>query len=110
MVRDTNYCGCSNISNWSKRFSDCFKKNWKLSYLIMIATMLVDLDHLLASPIYNANRCSIGFHPLHQYWLIGIYLAMSFFSKTRLIGIGLTHPYGFGCFRLFLSPSHKRSS
>ena len=67
-----------------------FKENLKLSYLIMIATMLVDLDHLLASPIYDANRCSIGFHPLHQYWLIGIYLAMSFFSKTRLIGVGLT--------------------
>ena len=67
-----------------------FKKTWKLSYLIMMATMLVDLDHLLASPIYDANRCSIGFHPLHQYWLIGIYLAMSFFSKTRLIGVGLT--------------------
>ena len=28
-----------------------FKENWKLSYLIMIATILVDLDHLLASPI-----------------------------------------------------------
>ena len=67
-----------------------FKENLKLSYLIMIATMLVDLDHLLASPIYDANRCSIGFHPLHQHWLIGIYLAMSFFSKTRLIGVGLT--------------------
>ena len=67
-----------------------FKENWKLSYLIMMATMLVDLDHLLASPIYDANRCSIGFHPLHQYWLIGIYLAMIFFSKTRLIGVGLT--------------------
>ena len=66
-----------------------FKENWKSSYLIMIATMLVDLDHLLASPIYDANRCSIGFHPLHQYWLIGIYLAMSFFLKTRLIGVGL---------------------
>ena len=66
-----------------------FKENWKSSYLIMIATVLVDLDHLLASPIYDANRCSIGFHPLHQYWLIGIYLAMSIFSKTRLIGIGL---------------------
>ena len=67
-----------------------FTENWKLSYLMMMATMLVDLDHLLASPIYNANRCSIGFHPLHQYWLIGIYLAISFFSKTRLIGVGLT--------------------
>jgi hypothetical protein len=66
-----------------------FRENLKLSYLAMILTMLVDLDHLLASPIYDANRCSIGFHPLHQYWFIGIYLAMSFFSKTRLIGVGL---------------------
>lgn len=66
-----------------------FRENLKLSYLAMMLTMLVDLDHLLASPIYDANRCSIGFHPLHQYWFIGIYLAMSFFSKTRLIGVGL---------------------
>jgi len=66
-----------------------FRENLKLSYLAMMLTMLVDLDHLLASPIYDANRCSIGFHPLHQYWLIAIYLVMSVFSKTRLIGVGL---------------------
>ena len=66
-----------------------FRENLKLSYLAMILTMLVDLDHLLASTIYDANRCSIGFHPLHQYWFIAIYLVMSFFSKTRLIGVGL---------------------
>ena len=29
------------------------------------ATMLVDLDHLLATPLYNPDRCSLGFHPLH---------------------------------------------
>jgi hypothetical protein len=66
-----------------------FRKAWKMSYLLMIATMLVDLDHLLASPIYDAGRCSIGFHPLHQYWLIAIYFIMSMYPKTRLIGIGL---------------------
>ena len=66
-----------------------FRENLKLSYLAMMLTMFVDLDHLLASPIYDANRCSIGFHPLHQYWFIAIYLVMSFFSKTRLIGVGL---------------------
>ena len=66
-----------------------FSENSKLSYLVMMLTMLVDLDHLLASTIYDANRCSIGFHPLHQYWFIAIYLVMSFFSKTRLIGVGL---------------------
>ena len=66
-----------------------FSENLKLFYLVMMLTMLVDLDHLLASTIYDANRCSIGFHPLHQYWFIAIYLVMSFFSKTRLIGVGL---------------------
>ena len=66
-----------------------FRENWKLSYLVMMATMLVDLDHLLASPIYDVNRCSIGFHPLHKYWFIALYLTMSFYPKTRLIGVGL---------------------
>ena len=66
-----------------------FRENWKLSYLVMMATMLVDLDHLLATPIYDASRCSIGFHPLHHYWFIALYLTMSFYPKTRLIGVGL---------------------
>ena len=39
-----------------------FREQWKKAWLIMIATMLVDLDHLLSSPIYVANRCSINFH------------------------------------------------
>ena len=66
-----------------------FRKNWKIAYLVLIATMLVDLDHLLASPIYDASRCSIGFHPLHQYWFIAAYFIISIFPRTRLIGVGL---------------------
>lgn len=50
-----------------------FKKEWKRSALWMISTMIVDLDHLLADPIYDPNRCSINFHPLHSYELIAIY-------------------------------------
>lgn len=58
----------------------------------MMATMLVDLDHLLANPIYDSNRCSIGFHPLHQPVMIVIYIGLAVFPKTRLIGLGLlTH-------------------
>ena len=34
----------------------------------MLATMLIDLDHILADPIFDPNRCSIGFHPLHTSW------------------------------------------
>ena len=66
-----------------------FRKNWKSVYLMMIATMLVDLDHLIASPIYDPARCSIGFHPLHQLWFIVLYLLLCFIPKTRIIGIGL---------------------
>ena len=67
-----------------------FRKNWCLAYLVMIAAMLVDVDHLLASPVYDPARCSIGFHPLHQPWFIGIYVALCCLPKTRLVGLGLS--------------------
>lgn len=51
--------------------------------------MLVDLDHLLADPIFDPNRCSIGFHPLHSGIAIGIYVLMLLFTKVRIVGIGL---------------------
>ncbi|MEZ4856474.1 MAG: DUF6122 family protein [Gelidibacter sp.] len=66
-----------------------FKSKWKIAYLIMISTMLIDLDHLLATPIFNPNRCSINFHPLHSYYAMAIYVLLLFFKKTRLLGIGL---------------------
>ena len=66
-----------------------YKKSvWKV-YLIMIATMLIDLDHLLANPIFDPNRCSINFHPLHSYYAIGIFLLMLIPNKTRVLAIGL---------------------
>lgn len=66
-----------------------FRKQWKKAWLIMLATMLVDLDHLLATPIFDPGRCSINFHPLHTYWAMGIYVILLFFKKTRIIAIGL---------------------
>ena len=67
-----------------------FKKEWKKVYVIMMLTMIVDLDHLLANPIYQADRCSINFHPLHSYYAIALYFIMSFFRKPfNIIGIGL---------------------
>ena len=56
----------------------------------MMATMAVDLDHLMANPIYDPNRCSIGFHPLHRTLPICIYLLLMCFPKTRLVGAGLS--------------------
>ena len=67
-----------------------FKKDWKQAYLILIATMLVDLDHLLATPIFQANRCSFGFHYLHTYHAMVVYMLLLFLKKPyRIIGIGL---------------------
>jgi len=66
-----------------------FREEWKKALLIMISTMLVDLDHLFANPIYDPTRCSIGFHPLHGFIPIGIYVLLSFHPKTRYVGIGL---------------------
>ena len=67
----------------------CFRRHWQRAYLLMMATMLVDLDHLLANPIYDPERCSIAFHPLHSFWAIGLYLALCFPKQTRLVGVGL---------------------
>ncbi len=66
-----------------------FRNNWKLAYFSMMAAMLVDIDHLLATPIYDPGRCSIGFHPLHEIWFIALYAVLCFFPNSRLIGIGL---------------------
>ena len=60
----------------------------KASVIILLAN-LIDIDHLLANPIFDPNRCSIGFHFLHSYYAIAIYLIVLFIPKTRLIGIGL---------------------
>ncbi|CAM1366869.1 DUF6122 family protein [Tenacibaculum xiamenense] len=67
-----------------------FKKEWKKVYLIFLATMLVDLDHLLATPIFQSNRCSINFHPLHTFYAIGFYIILLFLKRPYIfIGLGL---------------------
>ena len=66
-----------------------FKPKWKVAYIIMLSAMFIDLDHLLASPIFDPNRCSINFHPLHSYVAIGIYIMLLIPKKTRIIGLGL---------------------
>lgn len=66
-----------------------FRERWKQAYLIFVLTMLVDADHLLATPFFHPCRCSIGFHPLHSYTAIIVYGAFLFFPKFRMITIGL---------------------
>ena len=68
-----------------------FKNNWKQAYFLLLATMLVDVDHLFADPLFDANRNSIGFHPLHSYWVIPFYILGAVFLKGnyKIIAIGL---------------------
>ncbi len=66
-----------------------FPKKWKKVYLIFLAAMLIDLDHLTADPIFDPNRCSVGFHPLHSYYAVAGYFILLFFRKTQIIGLAL---------------------
>ena len=67
-----------------------YKDKWKKTYLILLATMLVDLDHLFADPVFDPERASVGFHFLHSYYAISVYFLMLFFKgNIRIIGIGL---------------------
>jgi hypothetical protein len=66
-----------------------FRARWKRAWLIMLASMVVDLDHLLADPIYDPQRCGIGFHPLHSYPAIAVYVLLLVPPLTRLPALGL---------------------
>jgi hypothetical protein len=66
-----------------------FRENWKIAAIIMLSAIIIDLDHLLANPIFNPTRCSINFHPLHSYYAIGVYVVLTIIKKTRVVGLGL---------------------
>ncbi len=67
-----------------------FRKDWKKAYFIMLGTMLVDADHLLSTPVFAPDRCSINFHPLHTVWAMSIYVIFLFFrGNVRIIGVAL---------------------
>jgi hypothetical protein len=57
--------------------------------LILLGGFLIDLDHLLANPVFDPARCSIGLHPLHSYWAIGGYTFLLLFKKSRIYGLAL---------------------
>lgn len=67
-----------------------FFKEQKLKVsVILLAAIIIDLDHLLVNPIFDPNRCSINFHPLHTYWAILVYVILLAFKKTRIFGLAL---------------------
>ncbi len=66
-----------------------FKENRIQVMLILLAGIVLDIDHVFANPIFDPNRCSIGFHPLHSYLLIPVYFGLTLWKKTRIIGLAL---------------------
>ena len=66
-----------------------FKRNRIKVILILLAGLLIDVDHVLADPLFDPDRCSIGFHPLHSYWAMGAYAGLFLWPKTRIFGLAL---------------------
>lgn len=66
-----------------------WSSQWRRAWLVMLAAMAVDLDHLLADPIFVPGRCSVGFHPLHSQLAIAAYVALLAFRPARWVAAGL---------------------
>ncbi len=71
-----------------------FRSLWQRVLLLQLSAMVIDIDHLLATPIYDPHRCSIGFHPLHSEFAIAVYVAILLGSLPHALGRRL-----FGRFR-----------
>jgi len=66
------------------------RTRWLRVGLVMVVTMLVDLDHLLSSPVYDPGRCSIGHHPLHTVPAAAVYTMLVLApAPWRWVGVGL---------------------
>ena len=65
------------------------RARWTSAFAWMMAGMAIDLDHLLADPVYAPNRCSLGFHPLHTVPAIAVYAGLVLPRRTRWLGVGL---------------------
>jgi hypothetical protein len=65
------------------------KEKWFKFALFMASSIIIDLDHFLATPIFDPNRCSIGFHPLHTYWAALAYTVLLFIPSWKLRAFSL---------------------
>lgn len=65
-----------------------YRPRWHRVWLVLAAGLLLDIDHVLATPMFDPTRCSINFHPLHTYWAMGIYVLLLFSPLTRVWAVG----------------------
>lgn len=62
---------------------------WRRTWALLLAGWLIDVDHLLATPIYAPGRCSLDVHPLHSPLAITAYVAMLLPARSRVFAVGL---------------------
>ncbi len=67
-----------------------WRAEWKKAGAVMVAANLIDLDHLLASPIFDPGRCSVGFHLLHGWQAALVYAGLLLVPVwwVRALGLG----------------------
>lgn len=67
-----------------------WRGNWRGAGAVMLAANLIDLDHLLADPVFVPERCSIGFHTLHGWEAALCYALMLIVPRwwARALGLG----------------------
>lgn len=59
-------------------------KNTKILATFILGSNLIDIDHLLADPIYDATRCSINFHPLHSWYMFPVYVLGAIWKNKNI--------------------------
>ena len=64
--------------------------NLKFISTLIFASNLIDLDHLLANPVYDPNRCGINLHPLHNWILFPFYFFGSVWGRYKYLFWGVS--------------------
>ncbi|MEP2736520.1 MAG: DUF6122 family protein [Erythrobacter sp.] len=67
-----------------------WQARWKVAGFVIASANLIDLDHLLATPMFDPNRCSVGFHFLHGWEAAAVYALMLLIPRwyIRAFAIG----------------------
>lgn len=64
-------------------------ERWKPTWAMLLAGWLIDVDHLLADPVYAPGRCSLEVHPLHGSLATLVYIVLLAPPRTRVLAVGL---------------------
>ena len=67
-----------------------WRENWLCAALVIASANLIDLDHLIANPVFDPDRCSIGYHLLHGWIAAIVYLLLIMIPRwwVRAFAVG----------------------